>query len=491
MIGDDDEGGGRGPVPRDPCELLGEGLARQARERRVVVDQRGADRGDGRGLVDEGDADDVLGLGHCPRRGHVRPRSRARILVEGLDEAREGRVAIRPNPHGDGIFDLLEGNHISPEGVDRGDDLGLLIGEGLARERAAHLALLRRHECARAVRVAHASGLVDTQVGEVVEDVERRHAGVATDRGRARALPGDGHGRAVGVPGDHGGRLEDEGPVPGFEDHGLGEGHVVADARGRAVRQVGVRDLGGGPLLQVRIGTVIEGDRAGRVGSLVLAGRLPGSHHVGGRPQRALTRGEGQGAVLVCLVVVGDGPRALGGEEHGLEGLGLGRRGDAGCRDGRRRLTPLDCGHGGCGQLGEALGVVLRARRGELSHRAGHAHAGARGRNLAFLARVDKEAVGACAPRLPRAARSGGLDRVAVQGRAQPGLGGRVRGRHDPESRDGGPHHRGIVPLTHGLDVGDRSIDEAGAGLTRLARIGRPSGRHKPHRRQRERAEYS
>ena len=298
------------------------------------------------------------------------------------------------------------------------------------------------------------------------------------------------------MPGDHGGRLEDEGPVPGLEDHGLGEGHVVADARGRAVRQVGVGNLGGGPLQQVRVGAVVEGDRAGHVGGLVVAGGLPGSHHIGGRAQRALTRGEGQGAVLVRLVVVGDGPRALGGEKHGLEGLGLVRRGDASRRDGRRRLASPDCGHGGRGQLSEALGVALRARRGELTDRAGHAHAGARGRDRALLARVNEEAIGAHAPRLPRAARAGGLDRVPVQGRAQSGLGGRVRGGHDADRRHGGPHHRGIIPLAHSLDVRDRRIDEAGAGLTRLRGTGlgclaRPGGRHKPHRGQRERAEYS
>ena len=293
------------------------------------------------------------------------------------------------------------------------------------------------------------------------------------------------------MPGDHGGRLEDEGPVPGLEDHGLSEGHVVADARGRAIRQVGVGSLGGGSLQQVRIGAVVKGDGAGGVGGLVVAGRLPGSHHVGGRAQRALTRGEGQGAVLVCLVVVGDGPRALGGEEHRLEGLRLVRRGDVGRRDGRRRLASLDHADGGRGQLGEALRIALRTRRGELADRSCHAHAGARGRDLALLVRVNEEAIGACAPRLPRAARSGALDRVAVEGRAQPGFGGRVGGRHDADRRHGGPHHRGIVPLAHGLNIGDGSIDEAGASLTRLAHIRRPCGRHKPHRGQRERAEYS
>ena len=284
--------------------------------------------------------------------------------------------------------------------------------------------------------------------------------------------------------------------MPGLEDHGLGEGHVVADARGRAVRQVSVGHLGGGPLQQVRVGAVVKRDRAGRVGGLVVTGGLPRSHHVRGRAQRALTRGEGQGAVLVRLVVVGDGPCALGCEEHGLEGLGLVRRGDAGRRDGRRFLASLDHADGGRGQLGEALGVALRTRRGELTDRAGDAHAGARGRDLAFLARVDEEAVGACAPRLPRAARSGGLDRVAVQGRTQPGFRGRVRGRHDAESRDCGPRHRGIVSLAHGLDIGDRRIDEAGASLARLRGTGlgslvRPGGGNEPHRGQREGTEYS
>ena len=210
MVGYDDEGGGRGPLPRDPRELLGEGLARQARERRVVVDQRGADGSHGRGLVDEGDADDVLGLGNCLGRRHVRPRSRAHVLVECLDEAREGRVAVRPHAHGDRVLNLFEGNHIGTQRIDRGNNLRLLVRKGLTRERAAHLALLGRHEGTRTVRVTRATGLVNSQVGKVVEHVERSYSRVPTNRGRARALPGDGHGRTIGVPSDHGGRLEDE-----------------------------------------------------------------------------------------------------------------------------------------------------------------------------------------------------------------------------------------------------------------------------------------
>ena len=504
MVGDDHEGCGRGSLGGDARELLSERLARQARKRRIVVNQRLTDGCDGRRLVDKRNADDVLGRGNGLGRGHVRPGPGSRRLVEGLDEARQGRVAVRTNAHGHRVFDLLQGHDVGTQGVDRRDDLGLLVREGLARERAAHLALLRHNEGTRTVGVTRASGLVHAQVGEVVEDVEGRHARVASDRGGARTLPRDGDGRAVRMPGDHGGWLENECPLPGFEDNRPREGHVVADARGRAVSQVGVGDLGGRPLQQVRVRAIIQGDDARGIGRLVVAGRLPGCDHVGGRAQRALTRGEGKGAVLVRLVVVGNGPRALGSQEHRLVGFCLIGGGDAGHRRRGHGLTALDVAHGGHRQLGKALRVSLRGRRGELTNRSGDAHARSDRWNLAVLPRVDKQSVRTRAPLIPRATRAGGLDRVAVQRRAQAGLGLRVRGRHNAKRHHGGPHHRGIIPRTHGLNIRDRRIDEAWAGVARLrgihvsglagislTHIGRPGSGHKPDRGERERAKYS
>ena len=254
---------------------------------------------------------------------------------------------------------------------------------------------------------------------------------------------------------------------------------------------------------------------------------------------------------MVRLVVVGDGPRALGREEHRLVGFCLIGGGDAGYRRRGHGLAALDVAHGGRRQLGKALRVSLRGRRGELTDRSGDAHARSDRWNLAVLPRVDKQSVRTRASLIPRAARAGGLDRVAVQRRTQAGLGGRVRGGHNAKRRHGGPHHRGIIPRTHGLNIRDRRIDEAWAGVarlrgalrsgglrrlrstrlgllsaslrgsrlsqrgsrlrcvrasrlldlrgsrlacfhrTRLARISRPSGGHKPDRGQRERAKYS
>ena len=119
VVGDDHEGCGCGSLGGDTHELLSNRLARQARERRVVVNERLTDGGDGRGLVDEGDADDVLGLGNGLGRGHVRPGPRSRCLVEGLDKARQGCVAVRSHAHGHRVFDLLQGDHVGPQGVDR------------------------------------------------------------------------------------------------------------------------------------------------------------------------------------------------------------------------------------------------------------------------------------------------------------------------------------------------------------------------------------
>ena len=171
---------------------------------------------------------------------------------------------------------------------------------------------------------------------------------------------------------------------------------------------------------------------------------------------------------MVRLVVVGDGPRALGSQEHRLVGLRLIGGRDTGHRRGCHGLAALDVTHGGHRQLGEALRVSLRGRRRELTNRSGDAHARSDRWNLAVLPRVDKQSIRTRASLIPRAARPGGLDRVAVQRRAQAGLGGRVRGGHNAKRRHGGPHHCGIIPRAHGLDVRDRRIDEAWAGLPRL-----------------------
>ncbi len=58
------------------------------------------------------------------------------------------------------------------------------------------------------------------------------------------------------------------------------------------------------------------------------------------------------------------------------------------------------------------------------------------------------------APRLTR--RLTASDRVAVRGAPFSAFAGRVRGRHDAESRHGPPPHARIVTPAHGLDIGDQ-----------------------------------
>ena len=459
VVGDHHEGRGGRALGGAPHELLGQRLACKARESRVVVDDGVPDRRDGRGLVDEGDADDVLAGRDGRRRGHVCPHVGSQGLVQGGHEPRQGGVAVTPHPHGDGVFDLFQGDHVGPQRVDRGDNLGFLVGEGLTRVGPSYLACLGRHEGAGAVRVARASGLVDAQVGEVVEDVEGRHARVPGDRGCARPLPGDDHGRSVGMPGDHGGRLKDKGPMPRLQDDGSGEGHVIAHARGSPVGQVRVGHLGRRALQQVRVRPVVEGDHPRGVGRLKVACGLPRRDHVGRGAQRLRARCEHQRPILIRRIVVCDRPGAQGGQEHGFVGLGPIRRGHAGDRSGSHGLAPRNLTDGRGRQLGQARGVFLRGRRRELADHATDAHARPQGRNLAVLPRVDEQRVRADPPLIPRAATARRLDGVAVQGGPQPGFPRRVGGRHDADRGEGSPHHRRVIPHAHRLDVRDRGID--------------------------------
>ena len=459
VVGDHHEGRGGRALGGAPRELLGQRLACKARESRVVVDDGVPDRRDGRGLVDEGDADDVLAGRDGRRRGHVCPHVGSQGLVQGCHEPRQGGVAVTPHPHGDGVFDLFQGDHVGPQRVDRGDNLGFLVGEGLTRVGPSYLACLGRHEGARAVGVPLAPGFIDAQVGEVVEDVERRHARVPADRRHARALPRDGHGRSVGMPGDHGGRLKDKGPMPRLQDDGSGEGHVIAHARGSPVGQVRVGYIGRCALQQVRVRPVVEGDHPRGVSRLKVACGLPRSNHVGRGAQRLRARCERQRPILIRRIVVRDRPRSLGGQEHGFVGLGLPIHGDAGDRSGGHGLAPVYLRESGGSQLGQTRGVFLRGRRRELADHATDAHARPQGRDLAVLPRVDEQRVRAGPPLIPRAATARRLDGVAVQGGPQPGFPRRVGGRHDADRGEGSPHHRRVISLPHRLDVRDWGID--------------------------------
>ena len=444
------------------------GLARQARERRVVEDLRLADGLDGGAAVYEGDADDVLVRGDRRRAGDVGPHLLARVRVERIDQGLQRAIAVLAGARGDRVLDLLQSDHVGAYRVDGLHDLRLLVLEGGPRPRAAHLALLRGDEGALAVGVALAPGLVLAQVGEVVEDVEGRHPHVPFDLGDTGALAGDAHGRAVRVGRDHPRRLEDERRVARVEDNGPGEAHVVADPGRGAVGQVRVGHPGGGPALEVGARPVVEGDRAGGVVRLHRPGLVARGDGVGGLAQRLAARSEGEGPVLVGLVVICDGPCALGLDEHRFERLhlrGCGHRGQGDRLHGVAPVDRLDRPHR---QLREALrlGGRLGARRRVLRDLARHPHALADRRHGHIrFADVGEEAVGALPLRSLGPAGPGGLDGEAVERGGQAVLALRVGARDDADSRHRLPDQGGVVPLPRLLDVGDRSGGARPRGL--------------------------
>lgn len=174
------------------------------------------------------------------------------------------------------------------------------------------------------------------------------------------------------------------------------------------------------------------------------------------------------------------GPRHSSGDE------------DAGRRDGRRFLASLDRMTEVAARLGEALGLPFALVTGNSpTVPVTDAHAGSRGRGLAFLARVNEGRRSVCAP-APHAPPDPGSGSWP-SGRTQPGFRGRVvRGRHDAGVVTGSPHHRGIVSLAHGLDIEGSAYRQGRGDLFPIARnrTGEASfaqaGRNEPHRGQRE-----
>ena len=92
-------------------------------------------------LVDEGRADHVLvgdrGTVGRRGRGHELPDRRAGGRVERVDQRGQRVVATVRTGVLRGVLDLLQGQHVGAEGVDRGDDLGPLAQQVLVVRRAA------------------------------------------------------------------------------------------------------------------------------------------------------------------------------------------------------------------------------------------------------------------------------------------------------------------------------------------------------------------
>ena len=391
----------------DAREGLRDRMARIG-ERRVGQHLRSAARGDRVLLVDESGADRIGVRPHGGRRGSG-PLLGAGGVVESLHERLQGTVGIGLEAgglrHVVGVLHLHETDDIGVEFIDRGHDLGLLVGERLRCVGTAHRAVVARHRGAVAVGVRFTVRFVLAQVGEVVEHIERRERHIAL------------HGRCTRAGVLHRDevslrahllcrRLEVPLVVPVIEDDLAGELHVGTGAHGVAVAhpEIGQRRRLRGVIAHVvPRGTVIEGHGLGEVLLLIRLGLRSRSHLVRGLVQRFLAIRQPQRSVLVHLVVVGDGVGAFRRDEHALVALafgigrgpcGQGRRGDGG--------AIVDRGHR-CGLGDLRHGVVLR-------HGAGDVHTIADRELVEVLRPVHEDAIGGIPLALGLAAGAGGLD---------------------------------------------------------------------------------
>ena len=462
----------KGLAAADGAELLGQGLARRAGEGGVVEDAGVADGLDGVRVVDEADADEVLVLADLSRGLDVGPALGAGGGVEGLDECGEGLVATGGVAgDGGGVLDLLETEHVDVHGVDRVDDLRLLVVERGLGVGAAHVATVGRDGRAVAVVVGSAV-LVLAQGGEVVEHVERgdgvvtRDPGHGAQLGGAGILPGDGQVGAGRRAGHRGGGLEAPELEAVVEHDGVLEGDRVAgadrlDGRSTVLGDVGQRDgLGSGGV--VRGAAVVERDQAGVVLRLQRARLSAGQDHVGGLVQCLVAGGEAELAERVELVVVGHRVGTGGLEQHVLERLARlvtvrkvvdGQRGDGVERCGAR-------GDRRAGQLGHAI---------ELGDPAGDGDGLADGGVDPAITEVDED-----------------------RGRGGGGLGAGAAGLDDDAvlaavGVHGGDHALGGDVLAgqrgggaRALDLGDRGDRARLDGIGRVGGIGRMGGAGAP-----------
>ena len=460
-------------------EFLGERLAGGAGEA-VIGEDAGlphwldAIRG-----VDKRGANDIA-LDRDIRRGlHILPV--AACGVEGLGQCLQSVIAL-VDVAGDGVavFDLGQGDDVSVEAVDGGDDLGLLVRQGRSGPRTTGRAAVDGDWVAVLVLVAGAAKLL-AEGDEVVKDVECADGVVTLDvyaalDGCAGIFPGDGQVSAGGVAGDRCGGLEAPGVVRVVNDDGVLEFDVVRGAQRLDGRAAILRDVGQwGVLVRLHVvlrAGVVEDDEAflvGRSELLQIGIRLLGGLVDIRRLAQVLGAAvEADLAVGVERVVIRHRV-GTGLDEHALERL-------AGCiagwqlidserRDGRK------C-HGERGNLssGDLRGVV------ELRDLAGDLNGGAELWVVRAGAHVDEDAVGRLADFRSGLAGAAGLDGEAVEAAFLPYCGDDALGRHSlinergcgARALDLGDGRDG-----RGIDRGDRicGIDRS-LGVSRAGRRG-------------------
>ena len=450
-------------------EFLGKRLAGGAGEGGVVEDLGLADRADLVLLVDEGNADEVLVSAELGWRGHELPLLLARGLVQRVDEVAQGLVALGDVAgNGCGVLNLRQTEHVDVEGVDRGDDLRLLILECRLGVRAANIATICGNRRVVHVGVGLAPVLVFAEGGEVVEHVEEADGVVAlnlaghVDGGGARVLPGDRELVGGVLAGDRLQRLVAP-LVEGVVHHYVGleldlvggaDGfHTVVggDQVGQRRVLVGAEVVAGAPVVEVdrtRYGVGFVGDKP------ILARGVD----VGEVVERLVTCDQAEIAGVVQRVVVGHrvGARA---DQHALVGLAgvvasrkLGELHRLRCLE---RLVQLLLG--GNGDLG--LLVVLGDLAGDLKGVAAL-------REVVVPAHVDEDAVGRVAGFLFCAAGARGLQEEAVLAALVVHGGDNALGGHGLALERGSG--------AGALDLGDRG-DRAGL-RGRLRGVGRVSG---------------
>src|SRR5699024_7252297 len=351
------------------------------------------------------------------------------------------------------VLDLLQGDDVRVQGVDRRDDLVLLaLQVGLVPGATGVAAAGDRERVAVPVGVGGAAAQVLPEGGEVVQHVERGQLQVAAHvlRGGVRlagVAPFERH-QLVGVPGHRGGGLEVP-AEPVVHDHRFAERHAHTGAQVRCTGEVGHLSIGAGagglP--------VVQGDGAGGVvrhHRVVL--RSAGGRDVGRADQRAVQaeadRAEGVRAPAAEIIGVGDDVVAGRGDQHALVHLPLGVGGGQ-----------LEIGHGDhrVGRLvqhGQVTGV--HAELGEvvvLRHIAGDLDEVTRGDVVHGRRGVHEHGLGGGVGLL--ATGTGGLDVVAVEP-----AGGVDRSHHSAGGHQLVRVDRGLGALA--LDVGDGQLDTLG-----------------------------
>ena len=314
-------------VVTDGVELLSQWLARGAGERLVVENDGLADRLHLRRLVNERDADDIFVGTQLLRGLHQRPLV-GFLGIERRYEVLQRFVALRyVARHGCGVLDFRQAEHCGVQLVDGGDDLRLLVLEGILGEGAANLAVVRANGLAVDVVVRLAPLLVPAQRAEVVQHVEEADRVVALHgvrhvvRSTAGILPGNGQFLRRVLAGDRLERLETP-LVEGVVHHHVGlEVHLVAGADGLHAA------LGGDDVRQRRVlvgAEVILGAAVVEVHHFRILLRLElgrGSTRgddVRRCAVRALARRQAKLTIGVERVVVGHRVRPLRAHQHAL-----------------------------------------------------------------------------------------------------------------------------------------------------------------------------